>query len=209
MVYSVKRSLSVTVFITLLWPLVSLFSVELPVVHAASVAENERRLLETKKCIKCDLRGASLAFMHLVAVDLRGADLRGADLSGTNLKNAKLVGARLIRTVIEGANMQAADLSGADLHGADVQDADMRGVKLREANLIRTDFRGAEPACGRPAGCPDGTYRPPGGKRHLYRLARCQRSFGATKDGPAQAWRPGGVEVAVSQEFRRRSPVGC
>ncbi len=134
MVYSVKRSLSVTVFITLLWPLVSLFSVELPVVHAASVAENERRLLETKKCIKCDLRGASLAFMHLVAVDLSGADLHGADVQDADMRGVKLREANLIRTDFRGADLRAADLRGAQTERTD----------LREANVTYTDLRGAK-----------------------------------------------------------------
>ena len=50
------------------------------------------KLLKTKICQKCDLKGA----------DLKGTDLKGADLQ---------------KTILDQANLSGANLTGANLHG--------------------------------------------------------------------------------------------
>ena len=69
----------------------------------ASVLSGEaarRKLLETKECVRCDLRGANLKSANLEYADLRaaylyGADLRGASLEGADLTDANLRGAKI------------------------------------------------------------------------------------------------------------------
>lgn len=62
--------------------------------------EHLKRLLETKRCVGCDLsyadlRGVNLSYADLRNADLRHADLRGANLTGANLKGAKIQGAKM------------------------------------------------------------------------------------------------------------------
>ena len=59
-----------------------------------------KKLLETKECARCDLRGANLKSANLEYADLRaaylyGADLRGASLEGADLTDANLRGAKI------------------------------------------------------------------------------------------------------------------
>jgi uncharacterized protein YjbI with pentapeptide repeats len=69
----------------------------------ASVLSGEaaiKKLLETKECARCDLRGANLKSANLEYADLRaaylyGADLRGASLEGADLTDANLRGAKI------------------------------------------------------------------------------------------------------------------
>ncbi|MBD1943465.1 pentapeptide repeat-containing protein, partial [Coleofasciculus sp. FACHB-712] len=72
-----------------------------------------RRLIETKQCQNCDLKGANLVSAHLT-----GADLRGANLQGANLANANLEGADLTQ-----ANLEKANLTGVFANSADLQKA--------------------------------------------------------------------------------------
>ena len=57
-----------------------------------------RRLMETKKCVKCDVTKASLSGADLVFTNLSGANLSGADLNEVNLSTADLEGANLTET---------------------------------------------------------------------------------------------------------------
>ena len=66
----------------------------------------ETRLLETNKCVECDLNNA----------ELEGAKLRRADFSGAYLYRA---------------NLEYADLRGANFTGADLSNARLRGADLR------------------------------------------------------------------------------
>jgi len=83
------------------------------------------RLLSSRQCPRCDLRGADL-----VHADLRGANLQGAVLVGANLGRANLQASNL-----QGADLRQASLLGADLSGARLQDARLDGTDLREADL--------------------------------------------------------------------------
>lgn len=70
-------------------------------------------LLETNRCINCDLTDANLTGADLIGANLTGANLTGADLTG-----AKLVSSILINAVLTGALLSQADLNGTDLVSA-------------------------------------------------------------------------------------------
>jgi len=93
----------------------------------------EQRLLVTKKCPNCNLRGANLTGFGLENADLKGADLRGANLHGAVLDDADL----------SGANLQGADLGGAWLERANLQGANVDGANLEQAKLAAANLQGA------------------------------------------------------------------
>jgi len=94
------------------------------------IQKNFNRLVTTKKCPGCDLKGAVLTRMDLREANLQGADLSAAKLSLTNLSKANLKNA-----VLRGAVLGGADFSGADLRGVDLTDAQLAGAYLKEALL--------------------------------------------------------------------------
>ncbi|MBD1893542.1 DUF928 domain-containing protein [Coleofasciculus sp. FACHB-129] len=67
--------------------------------------EHLKRLLETNKCLNCDLSGANLIGARLVAADLRGANLSGANLSGADLSGANLTNANLTSVNLNNAKL--------------------------------------------------------------------------------------------------------
>ena len=69
------------------------------------------KLIETKKCLGCDLSGTNLA---------------GANLTGALMQSASLAGANLHFANLDGADLTRANLSGADLDG--VIGADFTGA---------------------------------------------------------------------------------
>lgn len=96
------------------------------------------RMLDSERCIGCDLSGA----------DLTGADLSGFDLERANFRNSNLREADLGKANLKGANFQNAQLQGADLSGADLYRADFSGADLTDADLEdaivdAADFSGA------------------------------------------------------------------
>ncbi|MCP4699855.1 MAG: pentapeptide repeat-containing protein [Gammaproteobacteria bacterium] len=95
------------------------------------MAANAKKLLETKVCEGCDLRGANLE-----KADLRGANLNTANLQGANLKEANL----------ENADLSGADMQQADLQKANLKDAMLIGATLYQANLEGADITGIDPA---------------------------------------------------------------
>tara|TARA_R110000787_G_scaffold22528_8_gene65334 strand:- start:130 stop:708 length:579 start_codon:yes stop_codon:yes gene_type:complete len=101
----------------------------IPDVHAFRQAAIDQ-LFETGRCLRCDLRGASLAHK-----DLRGVDLSGAHLIGANLETADMRGANLGGAWLARANLRHANLAGASLLGAYLVDADLTGADLKKANL--------------------------------------------------------------------------
>lgn len=109
--------------------------------QSISSSENAvRRLFFTKKCPRCDLRGADLRGANLGGADLReaqleGADLGGANLWGTNLESASMEGTNLIDANLGDANLAGANLAGANLGNANLEGATLRGVNLRNAKL--------------------------------------------------------------------------
>jgi len=94
------------------------------------IQKNFNRLVTTRQCPGCDLRGAVLTRMDLQEADLQGADLSEAKLNLTNLSKANLKNA-----VLRGAALGGADFAGADLRGADLTDAQLAGAYLKEALL--------------------------------------------------------------------------
>tara|TARA_B100000768_G_scaffold169122_1_gene174509 strand:- start:960 stop:1235 length:276 start_codon:yes stop_codon:yes gene_type:complete len=54
-----------------------------------------QKLKDTKQCVECDLKGASLFY-----TDLRGAKLSGANLIGADLSYANMQGAILCNTTM-------------------------------------------------------------------------------------------------------------
>jgi uncharacterized protein YjbI with pentapeptide repeats/serine/threonine protein kinase len=109
--------------------------------QSISSSENAvRRLFFTKKCPRCDLRGADLRGANLGGADLReaqleGADLGGANLWGTNLESASMEGTNLIGANLGDANLVGANLADANLGNANLEGATLRGVNLRNAKL--------------------------------------------------------------------------
>lgn len=119
-----------------------------------TVADNVRRLLETRECVGCKLVGAALKDVNLQAVNLEGANLQKAgleraNLQGTNLAGANLQGADLGKTNIVGANLERAnlfdaDLEKANLQGANLQEANLQGADLEKTNLTDARIEGAD-----------------------------------------------------------------
>ena len=105
---------------------------------------NLTSVLNSDKCIGCDLSNVNLSSADLSGVDLtdsilNNAILVDADLSGANLEGAQLQNADLSRANLKGANLSGADLTSAILINADLSDAD-----LTLANLENADTQGAK-----------------------------------------------------------------
>lgn len=98
-------------------------------------SQQVKQLLKTRKCIRCDLRGANLEDADLEQVNLEGANLQGAKLAKADLRRAYLVGANLSGASLNQANLAAAKLILTDLSEADLQDASLQGASLQRANL--------------------------------------------------------------------------
>jgi uncharacterized protein YjbI with pentapeptide repeats len=96
------------------------------------------KLLDTDRCVDCDLAGVDLAGKSLGDVDLERADLQGSNLAGIKLRGANLKGVNF-----SGANLQKADLREADLYLADFTGADLTGARLEEALIDSADFTDA------------------------------------------------------------------
>ena len=94
------------------------------------IQKNFNRLVATKQCPGCNLRGAVLTRMDLREADLQGADLSDAKLSLTNLSKANLRNA-----VLRGAALAGADFAGTDLRGVDLTEVQLAGAYLKEALL--------------------------------------------------------------------------
>ncbi len=106
-------------------------------------SQQVKQLLETKQCIKCDLRGANLEKAKLEAANLEGANLEGANLAGADLKNTYLVGANFSKANLTKANLEAAKLMAANLSEANLFDADLQGANLQGANLQSVNLSNA------------------------------------------------------------------
>ena len=105
-------------------------------------------VLNSDKCIGCDLSGVNLNNMDLSGVDLSNAILDNAilvdaDLSGANLSGASLKNADLSRANLSGANLSGADLTNAILINADLTEADLTMANLENADTTGTEFSNA------------------------------------------------------------------
>lgn len=117
-----------------------------------------RQLLNTQKCVACNLQNANLRDAYLEEADLRGANLKKANLEGAFLKSAKLNGANLVGAQLKGANLEStrlewtrlenANLAGTNLErailvGVNLAGADLRGVTLKHPTLANVNLEGA------------------------------------------------------------------
>jgi tetratricopeptide (TPR) repeat protein len=93
------------------------------------------QLLNTKKCINCDLTNTGLVMSNLA-----GADLTGADLTGANLSNANLRGANFSNANLTGASLNGANLTGANLSNAILNTTDLRNAYVVNADFSNVDF---------------------------------------------------------------------
>lgn len=100
----------------------------------ANVAD-VKRLLATKECPGCNLRGANLAKANLYFADLTGANLAGANLTGANLVGANLNDGNLANANLSGAKLNGARMMGANLNGASLANANLLGANIINANL--------------------------------------------------------------------------
>jgi uncharacterized protein YjbI with pentapeptide repeats/uncharacterized caspase-like protein len=90
----------------------------------------KKKLLETKDCVGCDLRGARLL----------GENLFGARLIETNFSNANLKNANLANSNLKMANLQNANLSQANLSAANLANTNLSGTSFRHANLAAVNL---------------------------------------------------------------------
>lgn len=121
--------------------------------------EHLKRLLETRNCPKCDLRGADLRWANLRGADLRGADLRNtqlgeANLDESNLEKADLRGAEFVNSVpfrrryegshgsriMEGNSFRPATIRNANMRSANLSGTNLSDVKMREADLSNANL---------------------------------------------------------------------
>ena len=94
--------------------------------------------LETKECMKCDLRGVSL-----VGQDLKGSNLRDADLSGSHLAQCVLDGSDLSGTKAENANFSGASLRGVTFNKSILSQSNFAGANVSESYFNHTNLVGA------------------------------------------------------------------
>jgi uncharacterized protein YjbI with pentapeptide repeats len=95
----------------------------------------KKKLLETKKCIGCDLRRSDLRKVHLYQANLADADLSQSDLSGSIFYASNFSGANLTQANLEEASLRDSDLSNANLSNAELTLAKFQGTILRKTNL--------------------------------------------------------------------------
>ena len=97
-----------------------------------------------KNLEKADLRGMTLAGVHMVNVWLAGANLQGVDASGAQFDGAYLMDSRLEGIVLRGAQCGRADFAWARMSGADCRDAKFHRCNFTRANLTAADLREAD-----------------------------------------------------------------
>jgi len=118
-----------TVFVRAVLPgLVTVFLVGFTSPLFGANLDHLAKLIRTKKCQYCDLRGAPL----------RGSNLAGADLGSAHLESADLYGANLTGANLSRAALFNADLRKANLTGANLLRADPSGASLQHARYCRT-----------------------------------------------------------------------
>lgn len=109
---------------------------------------NLTSVLNSDKCIGCDLSNVNLSSADLSGVDLTDAMLNNAilvdaDLSGADLSGAQLQNADLSRANLKGANLSGADLTSAILINADLTDANLTLANLENADTKDTNLKGS------------------------------------------------------------------
>ena len=102
------------------------------------------RLLQERKCPKCELADADLVHAELRNADLRNAKLMRANLSQAKLDGADLREADLSYTSLRGASLRGANLTGSQLYGTDLREADLSGALLSLKALKTANWKGAK-----------------------------------------------------------------
>jgi len=107
-------------------------------------SENLRRVIETRNCSGCDLRGANLSGVDLRSANLNEADLRGAILTRANPGGFSLDATAIFRVYLSGSDLAGADLSATNLNGAKLSGAVLTGAGRSGAILRSTNLNGAD-----------------------------------------------------------------
>ncbi|MBD2459441.1 pentapeptide repeat-containing protein [Oscillatoria sp. FACHB-1407] len=111
---------------------------------ASNTATLTQQLLDTNRCIRCDLRGADLRGADLEDANLEGANLEGANLTEANLEGSYLVGANLSGATLAEADLSQAWLALASLTSANLQESNLQGASLQSANLQSANLSKAQ-----------------------------------------------------------------
>jgi uncharacterized protein YjbI with pentapeptide repeats len=106
-------------------------------------SESLQKVLTTKNCIDCDLRGANLSNRNLRGIDLSNANLSGANLTSADLENANLKNANLETARLSSSNLKKVNLSGANLENANLTNANLEDTKLNFSSLKKADLSNA------------------------------------------------------------------
>ena len=109
----------------------------------SNITQQIQRLLETKECIRCDLRGADLSNTDLTNANLEGANLSNANLNNANLEEAYLVSANLSQADLTAADLGAANLTLALLTNSILKESDLQGANLQKADLQKANLEEA------------------------------------------------------------------
>ncbi len=96
-------------------------------------------LMETNRCVACNLAGLDFSGADLDDADLERSNLQGANLSGVDFGDANLKGVNF-----QGADLQNADFREADLYMADFTGADLTGALFEEALVDLVNFTDAQ-----------------------------------------------------------------
>ena len=124
---------------------------------AQTVQQNIETLLQTRRCITCDLKKANLRGANLSSVNVEGSNFEDADLMNADFncavlrvavfRQANMVEVNLAcdnpenQTSLVLADLSDAVLAGANATGATFEDANLSQADLREANFNRTILR--------------------------------------------------------------------
>jgi Pentapeptide repeats (8 copies) len=118
-------------------------SIKSEVIDRNVVAQNVERLLKTRECSKCDLRGADLTKDKISGYPLSNnykylpafTDSYGRVEIDGGMREPIVVNLR-------GANLEGANLIGIDLAFADLRDANLAQTRIEETFLYKADLRG-------------------------------------------------------------------
>jgi uncharacterized protein YjbI with pentapeptide repeats len=108
------------------------------------VARNVERLLKTRECPNCDLRGMVLS-REVVADHPLSHNYNWVPPVKDSLGRLDIDGGvkKPIVVNLRGANLEGATLIGIDLGFADLKDSNLTRTRIEETFLYKADFRGA------------------------------------------------------------------
>lgn len=105
-----------------------------------AVAENIKKLSQTRSCEACDLHRANLKGYQLGEVNLKNANLEGANFTGSKLGGADFSGANAARATFSQAELQGAKFEKANLRQAYFLGSRLESTKFNEASLVEAQF---------------------------------------------------------------------